>query len=363
MLAGLAFVDFLRSSTGSEYQSVVFPIDFSDGLGAILSFILAFGIVLALTPPLMRKMRAGGMIGQDVNKATKHSVPELGGIAALFAFSVSISLVVGLQKLLGNVAEPPFLAAISVFFMASMIGLIDDISNLKQRLKAIAVAFAALPLMLVHLGPDLIDLPFGLQLNFASNLYLVYWLILVPIGVTGVANAMNMSAGYNGLESGQVVVVSSVLLTISVLRGDPDFSPMLFASLLGCSLGLYFFNRYPAHVFIGDIGTLGLGAALAAGVILGHLEFYGLIAIAPAFYEGAATIYYGFRNKNGERKSACKNPIIEGNGVLRPPAGASRYTLAYWILSKRPMSEKALVRMLLFLYGVSGVIAIALSVT
>ena len=185
----------------------------------------------------------------------------------------------------------------------------------------------------------------------------------MPIGVTGVANAMNMSAGYNGLESGQVVVVSSVLLTISVLRGDPDFSPMLFASLLGCSLGLYFFNRYPAHVFIGDIGTLGLGAALAAGVILGHLEFYGLIAIAPAFYEGAATIYYGFRNKNGERKSACKNPIIERNGVLRPPAGASRYTLAYWILSKRPMSEKALVRMLLLLYGVSGVIAITLSVT
>ena len=90
---------------------------------------------------------------------------------------------------------------------------------------------------------------------------------------------------------------------------------------------------------------------------------YGLIAIAPAFYEGAATIYYGFRNKNGERKSACKNPIIERNGVLRPPAGASRYTLAYWILSKRPMSEKALVRMLLLLYGVSGVIAITLSVT
>ena len=358
----MAFVDFVVSSTGSEYQSVVFPIDVFDGFGAILAFVLALGIVLVLTPPLMRKMRAGGMIGQDVNKTAKHSVPELGGIAALFAFSVSISLVVGLQKLLGNVAEPPFLAAISVFFMASMIGLIDDISNLKQRLKAFAVAFAALPLMLVHLGPDVVDLPFGLQLNFAASLYLVYWLILVPIGVTGVANAMNMSAGYNGLESGQIVVVSSSLLAISLLRGDPNFAPLLFASLLGCSLGLYFFNRYPARVFIGDIGTLGLGAALAAGVILGHLEFYGLIAIVPAFYEGAATVYYGFRNKNGERKSACKNPIIEDNGMLRPPVGASRYTLAYWILSKHPMSEKALVRTLLLLYAASGAVAIALSV-
>src|SRR5207245_1863125 len=289
-------------------------------------------------------------------------VPEFGGIAALFAFSVSISLVVGLQKLLGNVPEPPFLAAISVFFMASMIGLIDDISNLKQRLKAIAVAFAALPLLLVHLGPDVIDLPFGLQLNFAAGLYLVYWLILVPVGVTGVANAMNMSAGYNGLESGQIVVVSSVLLTISVLRGDPDFAPLLFASLLGCSLGLYYFNRYPAHVFIGDIGTLGLGAALAAGVLLGHLEVCGLFAIGPALYAGAATLSFGFRNKNGERKSACKNPIIEDTGMLRPQVGARRYTLASRFLSRHPMSEKALVRTLLLLYAASGAVAIALSV-
>src|SRR3989441_11699678 len=102
----------------------------------------------------MRKMRAGGLIGQDVNTSAKHSVPELGGIAALFAFSVSISLVVGLLKLLGNVSEPPFLAAISVFFMASMIGLIDNISNLKQRLKAIFMSFAAFPLLLVQLGHD-----------------------------------------------------------------------------------------------------------------------------------------------------------------------------------------------------------------
>src|SRR2546427_6982803 len=107
---------------------------------------------------------------------------------------------------------------------------------------------------------------------------------------------MNMSAGYNGLESGQIVVVSSVLLTISVLRGDPDFAPLLFASLLGCSLGLYYFNRYPAHVFIGDIGTLGLGAALAAGVVLGHLYVFGLVWLYPPFFCGGAAPFFGVGN-------------------------------------------------------------------
>src|SRR2546427_10869853 len=104
---------------------------------------------------------------------------------------------------------------------------------------------------------------------------------------------MNMSAGYNGLESGQIVVVSSVLLTISVLRGDPDFAPLLFASLLGCSLGLYYFNRYPAHVFIGDIGTLGLGAALAAGGILGHPWLYSFFSRSPGFFTGAPPHCFG----------------------------------------------------------------------
>lgn len=356
-------MDVPASGLGSEYELVALPTgDFSDGLGALFALGLSLGLVLLLMPPLIRKMRAGGMVGEDVNKASKTSVAELGGIVALFAFSISLSLVVGLQKLIGNVAEPPFLAAISVFFMASMIGLIDDISNLKQRLKAVAVAFAALPLMLVHLGPEIIDLPFGIQVNFSAGAYLLYWLILVPIGVTGVANAMNMSAGYNGLESGQIAIVSSTLLAIGILRGIPDFALLIFASLLGCSLGLYYFNRYPARVFIGDIGTLGLGAALGAGVILGHLEFYGLVAIVPAFYEAGATLYYGLRRENGNRKLACKNPVIQPDGTLRPPEGAGRYTLAYWILTKRPMTEKSLVRALLAFYAVSGAFAIVLSV-
>src|SRR5438034_11500982 len=163
-------------SPASGHELVVFPsLQLTDGLGVLVALRLAYVLTLAVVPPLIRKMRAGGMVGKDVNKASKPEVAELGGIAALFAFSVSLSLVVGIQKILGNVAEPPFLASISVFFMAAMVGLIDDISNMKQRLKAVVLAFAALPLMLVHLGPELIDLPFGYSINFAGSMYLLYW--------------------------------------------------------------------------------------------------------------------------------------------------------------------------------------------
>jgi UDP-N-acetylglucosamine--dolichyl-phosphate N-acetylglucosaminephosphotransferase len=136
---------------------------------------------------------------------------------------------------------------------------------------------------------------------------------------------------------------------------------LIFGALFGSALGLYYFNRFPARVFIGNIGTLGLGAALAAGVVLGHIEFYGAVAIAPAFYEATATAVYGLQKKNGDRKQACRSPMIQPDGTLVPPTGAGRYTLAYLILSKRPMPEKSLVRLLLAFYAISGGLAILLS--
>jgi len=331
-------------------------------LGAAFAFSL--GITVITIPGLIRRMRDGGMVGRDVNKRGNVEVPELGGIAALFAFSISLSLIVGIKKLTGDIAETPYLAVIAVFFIAAMVGLIDDISNIAQRMKAVAVAFAALPLMLVHIG-DRVALPFGYSIPVLpdTTFYLVFWVLLVPLGVTGVANAMNMSAGYNGLESGQITVVSAAMLGVLIFQGgQPDYSTYITAALVGGALGLYAFNRYPAKVFVGDIGTLGMGAALAGGIILGHIEVYGLIAILPAFFEAFATFYYSVVRKVPDRRHACHHPVILEDGRLQPPPGAERYTLAYWILSKKPMTEKQLVRVILALYAASGVAAIVLSV-
>jgi UDP-N-acetylglucosamine--dolichyl-phosphate N-acetylglucosaminephosphotransferase len=328
-------------------------------IAATFSFSLA--IVVIAMPGLLRKMREGGMVGNDVNKPSRNEVPELGGIAALFAFSISITITVGVRKLVGDIAEPPYLAVISVFFIAAMVGLIDDISNVPQRLKVVGVGFAALPLMLVHLGTE-VSLPFRTTIALVGGTYLLYWLALVPAGVSGVANAMNMSAGYNGLESGQILIISSAMLAVLLIGGGPDYAVVVSGALVGAALGLFAFNRYPARVFVGDIGTLGLGAALAGAIILGHIEVYGLIAILPAFYEAFATAYYSLIRKVPDRRYACHHPVIMPDGTLRPPEGAGRYTLAYRLLSRKPMTERQLVRTLLGLYSIAGAAAVALSV-
>ncbi len=329
-------------------------------LAAATTFSFSLAIVVIAIPGLLRKMREGGMVGRDVNKSTKHEVPELGGIAALFGFTISLSIIVGVQKIVGDIAEPPYLAAISVFFIAAMVGLIDDISNIPQRVKVVGVGFAALPLMLVHLGTE-VPFPFGYSIALSGTWYFVYWLLLVPAGVTGVANAMNMSAGYNGLESGQIAIISTAMLVILLVRGSPEHSVIIMAALVGAAIGLYAFNRYPAKVFIGDIGTLGMGAALAAGIVLGHIELYGVIAILPAFYEGFATFYYSQIQCVPDRRHACHHPVIRDDGKLEPPKGAERYTLAYLLLSTKPMTEQQLVRTLLGLYSLTAFAAIILS--
>ena len=100
---------------------------------------------------------------------------------------------------------------------------------------------------------------------------------------------------------------------------------------------------------------------LAAGVILGHIEFYGVIAIAPAFYEMIATAYFGLHGANGKRKKAYRNPVFLPNGEIAAPAGTKYYTLASWLLSRKPRTEKGLVRSILLLYVVCGLCAVVLS--
>lgn len=327
-------------------------------LATSIAFLASFVVAIVALPPLIRKMREGNMVGSDVNKPDKPQVAELGGIAAVFAFSISISLMVGVIKLLDDVYEPPFLAVISVFFIASMIGLIDDVSKISQKVKAVALVFASFPLMLVHFGSEHIVFPFNVAIDVP---YYLYWLVLVPIGITGGGNAVNMSAGYNGLESGQIAVISAFLLLIVAIRNPLSYTLPIFASLLGCSVALYYFNRFPARVFVGDIGTLGMGAALAAGVIIGDIEFFGAILLLPAFYEVAATAYFIVVG-NHDRREACHNPMIDSQGRLSPPKGSERYTLAYLLLSIRPMTETKLVATILGLYAISGLVGFILSV-
>jgi len=324
------------------------------GLCILLSFILTFLSI----PIVIKKMRKADFCGIDVNKLEKPKIPEMGGIGGILGFTLGTTITLGLVKYVDSIDESPVLVAICVLSIASLIGIMDDISILNRKEKAWFITFASLPLIISQKGESIIDILIY-QFEFSGSYYYLFWLIIVPIGISGIANALNMSGGYNGVESGQMVVISLTLIVISLIR-DVDLSiTIVFAGVFGASFALYWFNKYPAKIFIGDVGQLGFGAVLGSAVIMSGLMIFGVICILPAFYELFATLKYKFLNI--ERKEVCRDPIIMPDGTLKPPDFASDYTLFYLILSKKPLSEKGLSNIIISIYCFFGIISIILS--
>lgn len=331
-------------------------------LSIIIALVASSLITLTAMPYFINRLRTAGVVGRDVNKPEKPEVPEMGGLVSVVGFSLALLIVLEFKRNFSSKENGlemivVFSGVIGAFGIAAMIGIIDDLLGMRQRKKAVYMLLASLPLIIIRAGREEIFVPF-LTISFESVWWL-YWFILVPLGITGVANALNMSAGYNGLESGQVLIISFFLFLISFNSDPSGIAVIIFSALIGTSFILFLYNRYPAKIFLGDVGTLGLGTAIGVGVIVGSIEFYGIICIIPAFYELFSTLYY--RKKKVDRRKACMSPVILSDGKLRPPEGAERFTLAYFLLSKKPMSERILVNTILSLYAICGVIALALS--
>jgi UDP-N-acetylglucosamine--dolichyl-phosphate N-acetylglucosaminephosphotransferase len=106
----------------------------------------------------------------------------------------------------------------------------------------------------------------------------------VPLGLTGAANAVNMLAGFNGVEVGTGMIAVAALATIAYRLGEVGVFLMLIAAF-GALLATLYYNRYPSKVFIGNVGTLSIGAVIAAAVIVGNFELAGVIVIIPHILE------------------------------------------------------------------------------
>ena len=331
----------------------------SHELRLVLSFLVPFALTYYTIPRIIEKMTHAGMVGHDVNKLDRPQVPEMGGISIILGFSLGASFVVALIKYFDSYDSYFLLVSISVLCIASLIGLMDDVSILGRKEKAWFISFASLPLLISQRGNSKIDFLL-IEIDFvAVNLDLIYWLIIVPFGITCCANALNMSAGYNGLESGQMAIISLSMLIISYINDVDESILLILASMLGSLTAFYLFNKYPAKIFIGDIGTLGFGSLIAAVAVMSNQIIFGIICISPSFFELYATIKY--KLKGIERRDACMNPVINPEGKLSPPEGSGDYTLSYFILSRKEYDEKSLVNFILLLYLISGLIAIMIS--
>lgn len=132
--------------------------------------------------------------------------------------------------------------------------------------------------------------------------------------IIGTSNAVNLTDGIDGLAAGlsvQIAIVFSVLFGEAFAGVNSSFAPFsvgyFWPALGGACLGFLAFNKHPAKVFMGDTGSLALGAALGAGAILTRtvwlLPFVGFIFYVEMFSVIAQVLYFKYtRKKTGEGK-------------------------------------------------------------
>ena len=248
-------------------------------LAAILA--TAFCLTSFAMPVIIRKMKAAGIVGHDVNKPGRPEVAEMGGLGIVMGVVGALLLAMAMNTFFGyslNLDE--IMAAMLTMVIIALIGIFDDLFDMRKDVKTLLPMVAALPLVaLAAAGSTTVSIPFIGSFDFG----IFYSIVLIPLGVTVAANLTNMLAGFNGMEAGMGSVIFACVALLAVANGSTE-AGLIAAAMLGALIAFLRFNAYPAKVFIGDIGTLlavdphpGI-ASLPFGFGIGA---YAVFALAP----------------------------------------------------------------------------------
>lgn len=256
----------------------------------IFSAILSYVATFFLRPKLI----ANGMFGNDINKPDKPQVAEMGGLGILTGFTFGVLVAIFISTFYAHNLNLVFvLASLLTIILVGLIGMVDDLIDMPQIIKALLPLFAAIPLVVVNAAGDTsIVLPFIGLIDFGS----LYIFLLIPLAVAVCSNLTNMLAGFNGMEAGMGFVMFAFLSFFAIVNSKFD---MLAISLpmMGSLLGFLILNRYPSKIFPGDVGTLSIGAALACAVIIGNFEALGFVLIFPYILDFAIKLLNRFPSK------------------------------------------------------------------
>tara|TARA_Y100001960_G_scaffold307810_2_gene364497 strand:- start:3085 stop:4173 length:1089 start_codon:yes stop_codon:yes gene_type:complete len=265
---------------------------FRSGGALLTSLIFSFLFAPSIISWLKKNQSRKKTVREDLpNKhlIKKRGTPTMGGILILISFVLS--------TLLWTDTSNYFIwLVLSVTFGFGAIGFIDDYFKLtskdKKGLKAgtkLIFQFLITSIMLFFLY-NLFEYQFinTLAFPFFKN-YLFDLGVLFPIFaflvIIGTSNGVNLTDGLDGLAIVPVIITATCLALIAYLAGHKIFSEylnlfyisgagelaVLSSSLVGACLGFLWFNAHPAKIFMGDTGSLSIGAALGSiSIIIKH---------------------------------------------------------------------------------------------
>ncbi len=261
---------------------------------AVLTFAVTVLILKKLIPVLKSKKMGQPIleIGPRWHKS-KEGTPTMGGISFIIAIvlcCIGACVYMGISN--GFASTLPLILTVAYGVVCAMIGFIDDLAKLRKKQNeglsakqkfALQVLAAALYLAGLHFFCNIstaLYIPFiNIELQLGFWYYLIGLVLLV-----GIDNSVNLTDGIDGLASLVTLVVSVFFILAAFLKGEEtNTSLAVLGSLVaGGTAGFLVYNFYPARVFMGDTGSLFLGAAVAGAAFM--LDNPLIIVIAGLVY-------------------------------------------------------------------------------
>ena len=280
-------------------------------LGFISSIFLGFVVV-----PLFKKYKLGQSVSHMLSERhlAKDGTPTMGGVIFL------VPTVILATCLFANYNIKPslnFLIIVLTFILYGLSGFIDDFLKIKYRNnKGISIMtkfsfeliIALLFFFLFIISGNSTTISLGL---FKIDLKCLYGVFILFV-LTGTTNAVNITDGLDGLCAGISIIV---LLSYGIISwhstyiiGYDQIAIFCFI-LVGSLLGFLFFNFYPAKIFMGDLGSLSLGGAIAAIAIVLKKEFSLVILGIVFIIETLSSLIQIISIKLFNRKVFLKSPL------------------------------------------------------
>ncbi len=321
---------------------------------AILGLLTALSFALWWGPKLIERLQLlqiGQVVRNDGPEShfSKRGTPTMGGLLVLAGIFISVLL-------WGDLGNRYVWVMLFVLGSFGLIGFLDDYRKvvrkdpkglvarwkyILQSLTAIAVAFylyatAALP------GETQLVVPFFKDVMPQLGLFFV---VLAYFTIVGSSNAVNLTDGLDGLAIMPTVMVAAAFALIAYLSGHAQFAGYLHiphlpgagelvivcTAIVGAGLGFLWFNTYPAQVFMGDVGSLSLGAALGTMAVLVRQEILLVIMGGVFVMETVSVILQvGSYKLRGQRifRMAPIHHHYELKGWPEP-----RVIVRFWIIS------------------------------
>jgi phospho-N-acetylmuramoyl-pentapeptide-transferase len=302
----------------------------------IQGLLLAFAVVVILMPAYVRFLRFLGMGKRILEEGpeshqVKEGTPTMGG---LLVIGVVLALFFLLQ---GGLPPGGIIAPLATLLLVGGLGAFDDYLNAKtgegitarqKMIWLVVFAVAAAYQIQDTYGIDSIAVP------FVGAVMIDPWVFVVfgAFAIVAAANGVNLTDGLDGLAGGTLVFAFVAFVLVALLNEptQPNLA-VLCALIVGALLGFLWFNVHPAQVFMGDSGSLALGATLAVtALITGQILILPLVGLVFVIETLSVILQVGYFKLTGGRRIFRMSPLHYHYELIG--WDEEKITLRFWIV-------------------------------